>query len=436
MLELFQKKLRNEFPHLTGKKLLVAVSGGIDSMVLVLLLQKSGFELGLAHANFGLRAAESDADESFVQNYAQAHQLAFYTRKFDTEFYAKNKGMSIQMAARELRYTWFSELLEQENYDCLLTAHQADDVLETFLINLSRGTGIDGLCGIPKQNGKIIRPLLIFDRNTILKYAQDEQLSWREDSSNASDKYLRNQIRHHLVPELKKTSDDLLPSFQNTLMHLQQTRSLAEDAAEQFYAEVVSAHEHKHHIDLPKLLARKNYQAYLYYWLQPYGFKAWQDIYDLCSAQSGKQIFSENYGLLKDREQLILYPLLETSTDETFEVSLTDGVNFPLNISISQVADMQALGNSVIFVDADKIHFPLYLRRWQNADVFYPLGMNGQSKKVSKYFKDQRFSLLDKQNTWLLCADKAIVWIVGHRADERFKVDDTTQKILKITLHS
>jgi tRNA(Ile)-lysidine synthase len=349
--------------------------------------------------------------------------------------YAQNQGISIQMAARALRYTWFDELLAQENYDYLLTAHQADDVLETFLINLSRGTGIDGLCGIPQQNGKIIRPLLIFDRNTILKYAQDEQLLWREDSSNASDKYLRNQIRHHLVPQIKRLSDDFLSSFQNTLMHVQQTRSLAEDAAEQLYAEVVSAQEHKYSIDLPKLFKRKNHQAYLYQWLQPYGFTAWQDVYDLCSAQSGKQVFSENYGLLKDRQQLILYPLLETSTDETYAVSLTDGVNFPLNISISQVADMQALGNSVIFVDADKLQHPLYLRPWQNGDVFYPLGMNGQSKKVSKYFKDERFSLLEKQNTWLLCSGDAVVWIVNHRADERFKISSSTQKILKITLH-
>ncbi len=436
MFERFQKQLQENFSFLNGKRLLLAVSGGIDSMVLLDLFQKLPYSIAVAHVNFGLRADESDADEMFVQNYALEHQLPFYSRKFDTEVYAQNQGISIQMAARKLRYTWFDALLAQENYDYLLTAHQADDVLETFLINLSRGTGIDGLCGIPEQNGKIIRPLLLFDRNTLLKYAQDEQLLWREDSSNASDKYLRNQIRHHLVPELKKTSDDFLSSFQNTLMHVQQTRSLAEDAVEQFYAEVVSADENKFSIDLSKLLKRNNYPAYLYHWLQPYGFTAWQDVYDLCSAQSGKQVFSKNYGLLKDRQQLILYPLLETSTDETYEVSLTDGVNFPLKISISQVADMQALGNSVIFVDADKLQAPLCLRPWQNGDVFYPLGMNGQSKKVSKYFKDERFSLLEKQNTWLLCSGDAVVWIVNHRADERFKISSSTQKILKITLYS
>ncbi|MFN8274980.1 MAG: tRNA lysidine(34) synthetase TilS [Flavobacteriaceae bacterium] len=436
MLERFQKQLQERFSYLTGKRLLLAVSGGIDSMVLVSLMQKSDSQLGLAHVNFGLRGDESDADEIFVQNYAQQHQLPFYSQKFETEVYANNNGISIQMAARVLRYDWFAELLEQEAYDYVLTAHQADDVLETFIINLSRGTGIDGLCGIPEQNGKIIRPLLAFGRDEILKYAQDEQLAWREDSSNASDQYLRNQIRHHLVPELKNLSTDFLPAFQNTLAHLQQTRSLAEDAAAQLYSEIIESNGNQLAINLTQLLEKKNYQAYLYSWLQSYGFSAWQDIYDLCFASSGKQVFSKDYGLLKDRDCLILYPLTEASSDEIYNVSMTEGVNFPLKISISQVADIQALGNSVIFVDADKIHFPLSLRRWQNGDVFYPLGMNGQSKKVSKYFKDERLSLLEKQNAWLLCSGDAVVWIVNYRADERFKVSGSTQKILKITLHS
>lgn len=430
-----QNHIKKEISFLENKKLLLAVSGGLDSMVLLHLFQELQFEIAIAHCNFQLRGVESFGDQKFIEDYANAKSIPIYATQFDTTAFAEDYKFSIQVAARELRYNWFYELLETENFDYILTAHHADDNLETFLINLSRGTGLDGLTGIPTQNDKIIRPLLPFTRQEIESFAKVHQMQWREDSSNASDKYLRNKIRHDMVPMLKEFNSNFIVSFQKTQSYLQETQAMAEDAAIMIYQQVASEEGDTVHFDLKKLKQLSNFKSYLYKWLKEFGFSAWEDVYDLVESQSGKQIFSEEYRLLKNRDFLIISPIHFAATSEVFFINKNEKeVNIPLKLSLCNVSHHSKHLNTAIFVDQDTLSYPLMLRRWNVGDSFQPFGMNGKTKKVSKFFKDEKLSLLEKENTWILCSNNQIVWIIGYRSDERFKADDTTQNILKIDM--
>ena len=435
MLQKFQNHINANFGFLKDKKLLLAISGGMDSMVLVHLFQKLNLNFALAHCNFQLRGAESDGDENFVAAYAKLNNIACFITKFDTSNYSKENKLSTQVAARNLRYNWFNEILEQEKFDYIVTAHHADDVAETFMINLSRGTGLDGLTGIPSQNGNIIRPMLPFSRKEIENYVLENKLKWREDSSNASDKYLRNKIRHHIIPVFKEINESFLQSFQNTLEHLNQEQSLINDAVQMVYEKVVSEENQQLKINISALLHYKNHKAYLYQWLNKYGFSAWNDVYNLIEAQSGKQILSEKYILLKDRDFLILSKKEKTNFEEIVIHSITEKPNFPLKLTLCNQSDISNQMKNVIFVDENKIQFPLTIRKWKEGDYFYPTGMQGK-KKVSKYFKDEKFTLFQKQDAWILESNNQIVWIIGHRADERFKVENTTQTIIQITYNN
>ena len=433
MLQDLKKHLENTFPFLKDSKLLVAVSGGIDSIVLVHLLKQLGYEITIAHCNFGLRGEESDGDEKFIRDYASENNIKIFVTHFDTKLFAADNKLSIQVAARQLRYIWFDQLLEENSLDYLLTAHHLDDNIETFLINFIRGTGLEGLTGIPQQNSTIVRPLMPFTRNQIEAYALENSISWREDSSNASDKYLRNKLRHDIVPELKSLNPSFTDSFIQTLNNLQQTASLAHDAAILMYQQVVAEKEGQKHISIMQLKRLPNYKAYLYQWLSPFGFTAWDDIYDLADAQSGKQVFSSGYRLLKDRLVLILEPLKPVDK-QVYEIG--EGVNLinePLTIKLELGAEISSDSTkNVVFVNNNLIKFPLFVRKWQEGDYFCPLGMNGQKKKLSKFFKDEKLSLSEKENTWLLCSENEILWIIGRRADDRFKIRNTTDTILKI----
>jgi len=434
MLTKFQHHIEQNFPQLKDKKLLLAVSGGVDSMVLMHLFQQLHYDIAIAHCNFQLRGKESDGDELFVQVKSEKLKVKSYCIRFDTESYSKENKLSIQLAARKLRYDWFHELLSENQLDYLVTAHHLDDNVETFLINFTRGTGLEGLTGIPAQNGNIIRPLLPFSREEIENYAQANQIQWREDSSNASDKYFRNKLRHDIVPILKELNTGFLDSFQNTLHHLQQAESLVEDASKLVYEKVVEEKESQLEIHLKPLLEFQNYKAYLYQWLKSYGFSAWNDIYDLVDAQSGKQIFSETHFLLKDREKLILSVRKSSNEEEIYVIkSVDDKVNIPLKLRFYKAVNIFETHSNCIFVDESKLKFPLTIRKWQEGDYFYPSGMSGK-KKLSKYFKDEKYSLLNKENQWLLCSEDQIVWVVGKRADDRFTSKETTQNIIKIVL--
>lgn len=436
MLLKFKKNILENFPSITSQKILLAASGGIDSMILADLFLKSNINFAVVHCNFKLRDASSDLDQKFVEEYCNQNNIPFFTTSFDTSAFSKDFKLSTQVAARKLRYNYFYEILEKENFDFIATAHHLDDSIETFFINLSRGTGIDGLTGIPIQNNKIIRPLLHLSRKEIENYAFENTLAWREDASNATDYYLRNKIRHHLTPILREINPSFSESFQQTLKNLKQTQSLVDDASRMVYKKVVTDELDYKKINITELKKLPNFSAYLYQWLQPLGFTAWNDIYKLVEAKTGKQIFSEKYQLLINRNFLIVAP---KSKGIDFEFRIDKGiseVNVPINLLFCKVAKIYNTTNKTIFVDYEKLQFPLTLRRWKTGDIFQPLGMNGRSKKVSKFFKDEKLSIIEKENAWLLCSGYEIVWIIGLRADERFKISNITKTILQIDLTS
>jgi len=434
MIQKFKKHITKEFPFLKDTKLLIAISGGLDSVVLFHLLHKLNYDVSLAHCNFKLRGKESDLDEEFIKNLNQISANQIFTIIFDTEKYAKEHKLSTQIAARELRYNWFQKLITEHKFEYVLTAHHADDNLETFLIHLTRGSGLDGFTGIPKVNGNIVRPLLAFSRKEILNYAKDHDIEWREDASNASNKYIRNKIRHQVLPVLKEINPSILDSFATTLENLQESKQIIEDRIENIASEVLEKEANFIKIDIEKIKELSNSKAYLYQLLKSYHFTEWNDVYALLNAQSGKQVFSKTHRLLKDRDVLILSKIdLSNSIEMAFQIEeeITEITN-PIHLTFKEVIEKSTENKQTIYVDKDLLKYPLMLRKWEKGDYIYPLGMQGK-KKLSKYFKDEKFSLIDKENTWLLCnAENQIMWIINHRQDRRF----VKNKNLKISVLS
>ena len=435
MLNLLKTHIANRLDFLNHSKLLIAISGGIDSVVLTHLCDKLGLNISLAHCNFNLRGKESDGDEDFVLELAENLDLEVFVQRFDTEVYAQDNKCSIQMAARELRYSWFEELADQLQFDYILTAHHADDNLETFLINFTRGTGLEGLTGIPEINKKFVRPLLPFSSEDIEKYAKTNKVKWRNDSSNASTKYLRNKLRHEVIPVLKEINPSLLQSFQSTLNNLNDTADIVDESTNAVLKRAIETIDENHLVfKISEFKKVNNPKAYLFEIFKDYGFTEWHDVVDLLDAETGKQVFSKTYRLIKNRDHLLLSKInLEAS--ETISVLAEEKqVETPFGILFFDEADaIFGKRTNTIFVDEAKLKFPLTIRKYQEGDVFYPIGMKGK-KKLSKYFKDEKLSLLDKENTWLLCSVNDIVWVINRRADNRFRVTENTKQILKIEL--
>ncbi|MFD1064298.1 tRNA lysidine(34) synthetase TilS [Winogradskyella litorisediminis] len=439
LLGKFQKHINQELNFLKESRLIIAISGGIDSVVLAYLSKQLNFNFVLVHCNFLLRGKESDADEEFVIKLGEDINVEVFTQRFDTEAYARENKLSIQMAARELRYGWFNDLAEQLDFDYILTAHHADDNLETFLINFTRGTGLNGLIGIPMINGNIVRALLPFSRETIENYAKENDIKWRDDSSNSSRKYLRNKLRHELVPILKEINPQLLDSFQNTLENLKDTAYLKDDYINQFlYDSVVFANHRTTVYDISYFEKLKNPKAVLFEIFNQYGFTEWNDIVSLLSAETGKKVYSKTHRLIKDRDELILDEINTEAHSEILlskeEVESGFSENYVGHFNFKHVEDIGEIAENIIYLDAGKLKFPLKLRLWNTDDVFYPLGLNGK-KKVSKLLKDEKTPYLTKENTWVLTSNDKIVWVLGMRVDERFKVSNNTSHILKITLN-
>ena len=434
MVKTFKKHIEQTFPDLSGKKIIVACSGGLDSVVLAHLLKQLGFNFCLAHCNFSLRGKESDGDAAFVAQLAAQLTVPFYSETFDTKTFAKDHKLSTQMAARELRYHWFETLRNEIDYDIIATGHHADDVLETLLINLSRGTGIRGLTGITEQNDTLIRPILPYARDAVLQFAKKSAFFWREDSSNASSDYLRNELRHHVIPAYKNASKNVLKGVKNTITHLQATEQLVEDYMVLLYNLLVVETVDGYEIDLIKLGDSPNQGAVLYELLAPFGFTAWDDIIALATAQSGKQIFSASHRLLKDRTKLIL--TIRDTTEHISEeilIKKNEGqIVEPVALTLIPTDKIGYVDTSVIYVDDGLLSYPLIVRKWREGDAFKPFGLKG-NKKISKFFKDEKVSLAAKEKTWLLCSGENIIWVIGMRADDRFKVTDKTTQILKIT---
>ena len=434
LLTNFKNHISNTFPALKGKKILIACSGGLDSVVLSRLFKELNYDISLAHCNFSLRGKESDEDEKFVILLADKLSIPIFNKKFNTKAYKIKHKLSTQVAARQLRYQWFEEVCTEHSFDYLATAHHLDDDLETFLINLSRGTGLRGLIGIPLINEKIIRPFLNFPRADILQYAKEKNSPWREDSSNQTSDYLRNKLRIEVIPRLKEVDHNLLNGFHQTQKYLNDSMALVNDYMALIKNLVVDETEDGFEIDVLKLQDLPNTNALLYELLAPFGFTAWDDISDLLTAQSGKQIFSESHRILKNRKSLLLVENSFVHNEETYTIKESDtGIDTPINLKIEQVDKTSDYTPSIVYLDLQKLNFPLQLRKWREGDSFYPFGMKGK-KKLSKFFKDEKLSLVAKEKTWVLTSGNHIVWIVGMRSDHRFKVENQTKKILKITV--
>ncbi|MCB0456194.1 MAG: tRNA lysidine(34) synthetase TilS [Flavobacteriaceae bacterium] len=434
MLKAFKKHVETSFPSLKESRLLVACSGGLDSVVLAFLLKELHYEIGLAHCNFSLRGAESDGDEAFVLELAKKWNVPVFTETFNTKAYAATNKISTQMAARELRYTWFDEIIKSNSYNYLLTAHHADDNLETFLINLSRGTGLRGLTGIPAFNETTVRPLLPFAKEELLNFAKQQHLFWREDSSNSSNDYLRNELRHEVIPLLKKTSQGFLKNVQKTQQHLLETEALVEDYVVLIRNLVMQQTPHGFEISIPKLLDLPHPEALLYELLSPFQFTAWEDISALLHAQSGKQVFSSEYRVLKNREMLMVTEIPSEEKNLSKFISENEQqIDSPLRMSFIPTDKMGYIATNTVYVDTSKLDYPLELRKWQEGDIFQPFGMKGK-KKLSKFFKDEKLSLATKEQIWVLLSNRKIVWVVGYRMDDFFKITSKTETILKITV--
>lgn len=422
-------------------KILLAVSGGIDSMVMMHLFYEAKFDIHLAHCNFKLRNIESDKDEIFVLKAADKFKLRSHIKSFETIRYSKNNKISVQMAARELRYNWFNELAEKHNYDRIAIAHNRDDLVETFLINLSRGTGIKGLTGMNAKQNKIVRPLLFASRKEIEEYVKINNVEYREDSSNKDTKYQRNLIRHKIIPLFEK----LNPSFKETIFRetnvLRSTAKVYEQELQNILKAITVHRKPSHVLSIQKILSLRLGPEILYDLLSIYGY-SYSTVQDICSSldgEPGKLFYSDKYTLLKDRKTLVIEKIKRSDKKESFEIK--EGairIEHPLHLSFSAETRNKDFnipgGKTSISLDLDMVCYPLELRKWKKGDYFYPLGMKNK-KKLSDFFTDRKINRLDKDKVWVLTSKNEIVWIVGHQIDERYKVRPDTVNLLHISLN-
>ena len=409
-------------------KLILGISSGADSVCLMHILLALEYRFDLAHCNFNLRANESDEDEVFVRKLAKEYQLQLHVKHFETQRYASENKISIQMAARDLRYAWFHDLLASENAKYIAIAHHTNDDAETFFINLVRGSGLKGLLGIKEKIDSIVRPLMAVSRAEIEQFLKEKDISFREDSSNTSLKYLRNKIRHELMPLL----GEMNPSIQQTISD---EMKILEGVAQVYYAkidkvrkEVIQNENGIIQLRIAALLELDPLNNYLYELLSPYGFSTIESIAKSLNGQSGKQFFSSTHQLVVDREYILISTL--EKEDTVFKILKGDlKLETPITINFRTVLDKNIILDSKIAqLDFDKLQFPLTLRKWKDGDKFTPLGMQS-FKKISDFFIDNKFSILDKNKQWLLCSGEDIVWVVGHRIDDRFSIQSTTKKL-------
>lgn len=441
MTKAFTTYIQNLTLFTKNDHLLVAVSGGTDSMALCNLLIEAGYHFSVAHCNFSLRGKESDNDENFVIEYCKKNKIKCFTKKFKTTLYAKNKGISIQMAARELRYNWFNELIAKHNFDYLLTAHHANDNIETFFINLLRGSGINGLKAILPKKDKTIRPLLFATRAEIEAYIAKNKILYREDSSNKEDKYLRNHLRLQVIPALKKLNPSFEKTISNEIEILQQTNLILQKEIETQRKKLFIKEGAIYKVNIEKLLKTTATKLILFELIKDFGFNTSKanDIYDCLKAQSGKVFISETHTIIKDRD-FILIKKNENETHADFFIDENTAIlKSPIKIKIEFIKGnldsipKKGFTPAKAFIDADKISFPLLLNKWQIGDKFKPLGMKG-FKKVSDFFTAEKATLFDKQNQWILRCNSDIVWLVGKRVDDRFKISTSTKKICVISV--
>lgn len=444
-MDLLQKFKENIATHrLFNNKqpLLLAVSGGMDSMVLLHLCKEAGYTISVAHCNFNLRAGESDGDAAFVESMARAYELPFYKKSFDTAGYASQNKISIQVAARELRYEWFFSLLaqienEQQQQAYCLTAHHADDDVETLLMNFFKGTGIAGLKGILAKKGKLIRPLLFAGKQMLESYAQQHQIIFREDSSNALNKYSRNYFRNEIIPAIEKVYPQVQENLWQNLHRFKAAYEVYDEAIRKKMSKLIVPVAAEKHIPILKLQKTVGFQAIIYELAKEHHFTAQQvpAIIQLLNSETGKYILSSTHRILKNRNWLIIAPLQPSK--ESIYIIEKDGTAVTLDaatltIKMEHAPVVISADANLVQLSAHKVDFPLLLRKRKPGDYFYPLGMK-KKKKISKYLSDLKLSVLEKEKIWVLESNQKIIWVMGYAIDDRFKVTATSTNIL--TLH-
>ena len=427
-----------------GDRILMAISGGVDSMVMAHLFGQLDIEIGLAHCNFQLRGQDSAEDESFLKEWTDKVDIPFYHIRFDTAKLAKEQRTSIQLLARELRYEWLESVRRKEGYAAIATAHHLNDSIETFLYNFTKGTGLAGLRGIPIRNGHVIRPILFAKKAEVLAYATQEEIPFREDSSNTTDKYSRNKIRHHLIPKLKEINPALEETAARNFSILNESYLLFQESIERFKKEHIQFKGDRMFISIEGVEKQKStQQTLLFECLREEGFH-WRQVQQVLQhflrQKVGGIFYSQSHRLLIDRSFLVVEPLQKIDDNsssipisrETQMIALSDGMLI-FETKKGKPTSFASPDQSA-YLDADKIAYPLQLRRWRPGDTFCPLGMKGHHQKLQDFFTNNGFSRYEKEETWLLVdVNDNILWIVGHRVDERIKIIETTNSFLEIT---
>lgn len=445
-VSLFKKHIADQHLFTAKDKLLLAVSGGVDSVVLCELCKQAGYDFVIAHCNFQLRGAESERDEQFVQQLGEKYGVEVKVKRFDTEQYAAANKLSIQEAARALRYEWFEELAVSPESGVgnlvllnIVTAHHKDDNMETLLMNFFRGTGLHGLTGIPAAYGQIKRPLLSFSKEEILAFAKEQQLDYVEDSSNQSSKYTRNFFRNELIPAISKVYPQVKDNLQDNIDRFKQIEKLYQLSVGAIKKKLLKEKGAEVHIPVKQLMGYHN-RALIYEIIKEYGFqeKQVEELVKLAASDSGKYIESPvlQYRIIKHRHWFIISPVQSVASTAIVIEEKDKQVIFEQGIlQVETTSDIKPeTSNFIANIDFNKVTFPLLLRKWKTGDYFYPLGMT-RKKKISRFFIDQKLSKTAKENAWVIESDKRIIWVVGHRIDERVKIIPSTKKSLKLSLH-
>ena len=447
--EQFKQHWQQQFCHLTSNNchLLLAVSGGVDSVVLVDLMDKAGISYEIAHCNFQLRGDESERDEQFVRELAKKYHKQIRVKRFETNEYAQTRKYAIQEAARDLRYEWFSEIirgLESSTHDLrfttqVCTAHHADDNIETLLMHFFRGTGIQGLTGIQPilKERKLIRPLLSFRKTELLDYAKENGLDFVEDSSNASDKYTRNYFRNQLIPQIKEVFPQVEENLLHNIQRFSEVAELYEQSVKLQLQKLVEPKGNEFHI--PVLKWKKVNPLYTLTWelIRPYGFTAAQtnEVIKILDAENGSYIASDTHRIIRNRNWMIISPITSAVAQHIIIESGDKLIQFEkgslqiLPIHHSPFTIHNDLSEALI--DLRKIQFPLLLRKYKTGDYFYPLGMQ-KKKKISRFLIDLKLSKTEKEKVWVLECNQKIVWVIGYRIDDRFKITDQTKSALQL----
>lgn len=442
LLQRFIEFNRNKRMAGPKKRVLLAVSGGKDSVVMCNLFSKAEWPFSMAHCNFQLRGEESDADEVFVKTLGKQYGVEVFVRRFDTKTYAEQKKVSIQIAARELRYAWFEELRNAHQFRLIATAHHLNDNIETILFNLVKGSGIRGFRGIPVRQGKIIRPLLFASQEDIQQYAKVYHLNFREDSSNAADKYTRNKIRHHIIPLLKEINPSLEKTLGEKVELFTELEELYESTIRKQSKQLFLKRGNDIYIPLLLLKKTRNNGSVLFEYLKDFDFTPEQieDIIASADSPPGAQFLTSKARIIKDRRFLIMTSLEENEqaiqwiNEVDTEINIGDKKIFITpSLLAEEKKDFHLSGKkNIALIDSAKLEFPLTVRRWKAGDYFYPFGMKLKKKKVKKFLTDEKVPLHEKEKVWVVESNQKIVWVVGYRIDERFKITDNTTKALRL----